>query len=265
MLGASARSPAGRPCAWKIHDTETLCESSFWTQVRDLQKLSKKVEQQEREPKRARKHSSPFDTLPSPAQCARSRCASPPTLPICTCAAPIEPACCGLQLDFASLQLGDEDDAWPLSADGIGTEGLRTGQKVLAPPLDDSISERPGSPHVPAKHARNSPVARQAPPKLEVPSHALPTPSPPPGPGGDLATRRLAGTVSASPGEEEPRANKGQVDCDMSLAHSLDMEALSLGMQALPRDAQGLTMWPRFEGLLRPVVESESDWSSDEE
>jgi hypothetical protein len=132
MLGASARSPAGRPCAWKIHDTKTLCESSFWTQVRDLQKLSKKVEQQEREPKRARKHSSPFDTLPSPAQCARPRCASPPTLPICTCAAPIEPACCGLQLDFASLQLGDEDDAWPLSADGIGTEGLRTGQKVLA-------------------------------------------------------------------------------------------------------------------------------------
>ena len=244
MLGdASVRSRTGPPCARKIHDAETLCQSSLWTQVGGLRN---EVAQQEREPEGVRTQGSRLDPLPSPAQWVR-----PPTLPIDTRAARMKHAGCGLQLDFTSLQLDDEDDAWPLPADGVGIEGLRTGQKVLALPLGDSISARPGSPLVPAKPIRNWPVADQAPPKLKVPSHALPAPSPPPtGPGGGLATWR--GTVPASPGEDEPRANQGH--CDMNL-----------DMDALPRDSQGLPMWPCSEGPVRPVVESASDWSSGED
>ena len=257
MLGARARRSAAPPGARTVCDAETLCEGSFWTQVRDIRK---RMEQQPaREPKRAQTHSSPFSSFDtssslthSPQRRAQPRSVSPPRLPVCTRAVRIEPTCQGLQADFASLRL---DHARLLSADVV--EGICTVQK-LALPVGDC----------PAKPAWTWPVA-QAPPKHEVPSNALPTQPSPPQTGGKLddddravycsfsetnfaPAPRLAGTDSALPGQEEPRANKGVLNYDISLAE-------------LPRDNQGLPMWPRVErptrSATRCVAESDSDWS----
>ena len=230
------------PFAQTFCDAETPSESLFCTQVRELQK---KMQQQEREPKRARTHSSAFDSFETSRK-AQLRCGSPPTLPIWTRATGIESACYGLQLDFASLRV---EDARPMSADGVGTEGVLTGQKVPIFPFGDgAYSARLDCAHIRANRAQNC-----FPPKPKVSSYTLPTPPPPWIIAENVATRDLAGTSLALPGQDKPRVTKG------SFNHNDTMN-----IDALPRDAQGLPMWPRFEGPVRFVAESESDWSDEE-
>ncbi len=177
---------------------------------------------------------------------------------MCTRATRIEPACHGLQADFASLQLDDDAGLLSLSADGV--EGVCTGEKQVHPLRDSAFRARSVCAHVPAKPAWTRPVA-QTPPKHEVPSNSLPTqPSPPPT-GGNLAAPRLAGTDSAWPAKVEPRA-------DMDFVGILNYD---ISQAEFPRDKHGLPMWPRVEELtdfIAPkcsAAESDSDdWSDDE-